>query len=65
MLATGSFSVVGGGVKNVTLHLSAKAKKLLAKSHTLRVRATIIAHDPAGASHTSQVTVTLRAAKKH
>lgn len=65
-LATGSFSVAGGQVKKITLHLSAKAKKLLAKSHVLKAQATIVAHDPAGASHTGQVTVTLRAAKgKH
>ncbi len=65
VLATGSFSVAGGSVKSVTLHVSAKAKKLLAKAHVLRVRATIVAHDPAGSSHTSQATVTLRAAKRH
>lgn len=65
VLATGSFSVAGGKVKSVTLRLSAKAKKLLAKAHVLRARATIVAHDAAGASHTSQATVTLRAAKKH
>lgn len=65
VLASGSFSVAGGTAKAVTLHLSAKAKKLLAKAHVLRARATIVAHDPAGAAHTSQATVTLRAAKKH
>jgi PKD repeat protein len=65
VLASGSFSVAGGTAKSVTLHLSAKAKKLLANAHVLRARATILARDPAGATHTSQATVTLRAAKKH
>ncbi len=65
-LASGSFSVPGGAVKTVTLHLSAKGKALLARSHVLRIRATIVAHDPAGATHTTQTTVTLRAPKaKH
>jgi hypothetical protein len=62
----GSFSVPGGAVKTVTLHLPAKGKELLARSHVLRIRATIVAHDPAGATHTTQTTLTLRAPKaKH
>jgi PKD repeat protein len=65
-LAVGSFSVAGGRAKAVTMHLSAKARKLLARSHVLRAKATIAAHDTAGSSHTSQATVTLRASKpKH
>lgn len=63
-LASGSFSVSGGAVKTITLHLSVKARKLLAKSHTLRAKATIVAHDSSGASHTSSATVTLKLAKK-
>jgi len=62
-LATGSFSVAGGKVETVTLHLTAKARKLLAASHVLHARATIVAHDPSGATHTTQTTVTLRAPK--
>ncbi|MGC2374231.1 MAG: PKD domain-containing protein [Solirubrobacteraceae bacterium] len=62
-LATGTFTVAGGQVKSITLHLSARARALLARSHVLRVRATIVAHDSAGASHTAQTTVTLRASK--
>jgi len=62
-LATGSFNVAGGKVETVTLHLTAKARKLLAGSHVLRARATIVAHDPSGATHTTQTTVTLRAPK--
>ncbi len=65
-LATGAFTVAGGQVKVLTLHLSAKARALLAHSHVLHVRATIVAHDPAGATHTTQATLTLRASKaKH
>ncbi len=63
-LASGSFSVVGGSTKSLTLHLSGAAKKLLAHSHTLRAKATIVAHDSTGASRTSLVTVTLKLAKK-
>ena len=62
-LATGSFSVAGGKTETVTLHLTAKARKLLTGSHVLRARATIVAHDPSGATHTTQTTVTLRAPK--
>jgi PKD repeat protein len=62
-LATGSFTVSGGKVQTVTLHLSAKARALLAGGHVLRAQATIVAHDPSGASHTTQTTVTLRLAK--
>ena len=62
-LATGSFTVAGGKVATVKLHLSAKARVLLARVHTLRARATLVAHDPAGATHTTQTIVTLRAAK--
>jgi PKD repeat protein len=65
-LATASFTVAGGQVTTVTLHLSAKARTLLARSHVLRVRATIVAHDAAGATHATETIVTLRAAKtKH
>jgi hypothetical protein len=63
-LASGSFSVTGGTTKTITLHLSAKARTLLAHSHVLRGGATLVAHDASGASHTTLVTVTLKAAKK-
>ena len=35
-LASGAFTVGGGSSKSLTLHLSAKARKLLARSHVLR-----------------------------
>ncbi len=63
-LATGTFTVPGGKVKIVTLHLSVKARRLLARAHRLRVRVLIIAHDPAGASHTEQTIAMLRAPKR-
>jgi hypothetical protein len=63
-LASGSFSVTGGGTQTIKLHLSSTARKLLAHSHTLRVRATILAHDPAGGKHTGVQVITLRLAKR-
>jgi hypothetical protein len=62
-LAAGSFTIPGGGMKRVTLHLSAKARVLLVRSHELHVRATILAHNPTGATHTGQKVVLLRAPK--
>lgn len=65
-LAKGPFTVAAGKAKKVPLRLSARARTLLARSHSLRVRATIAARDPAGASHTAQTIATLRLAKaKH
>ena len=64
-LATGSFTVAGGVVRAVTLHLSQKARLLLARVHTLRARATLLAHDLQNASHTTTTIVTLRAARPH
>jgi hypothetical protein len=62
-LATGSFTVAGGQSKAITLHLSATARKLLARSHSLGARATVVAHDVSGGTNTELQTVTLRAAK--
>jgi PQQ-like domain len=62
-LAVGSFTVAGGRVTTVKLHLTATARTMLAHAHVLRARATIVAHDRAGATHTSQTTVTIRLAK--
>jgi len=60
-LAAGSFTVAGGQSRALTLHLSTSARKVLSSSHVLSARATIVAHDPAGATHTGQTVVTLRA----
>jgi PKD repeat protein len=62
-LATGRFTVTGGHTKSIKLRLSAGARALLARFGRLRARATIAAHDPAGSSHTTQTTVTLRIRK--
>ncbi len=62
-LAVGSFKAAGGHTTTVKLRLSAKARTLLARERVLRARATIAAHDPAGAKHTAQTLVTIRPAK--
>jgi len=62
-LAIGSFIVAAGKVKTVTLHLSVRARALLARAHQLRARATIVVRDPSGAKHTTETTVTLHAPK--
>ncbi len=62
-LASGGFTVSGGKRRTVTLHLSAKARALLARSHSLRLRVTLVAHNPAGATHVAHVLATLRLAK--
>jgi len=64
-LATGAFSLSGGQSKSITLHLSSKARTLLKRSHLLRARATLAAHDAGGEHATAVSVVTLRLAKKH
>jgi PKD repeat protein len=59
-LASGSFALAGGQMKALTLHLSAQGRAYLARVHTLRVGATIVARDSAGAMHTTQSVLTLR-----
>jgi trypsin len=63
MLASGAFSIPGGEVKTVTLHLSEKARLVVGRSHVLRVRVTLVVHNPEGATHTSQAIATLRAGR--
>ena len=63
-LAKGSFTVTGGGVSTVRLRLSSKVRALLARTHVLRVQATVTSHDPAGATYTAQVSITIRVSKK-
>jgi hypothetical protein len=62
-LSVGSFQLGGGQVRKVKLHLSAKARRLLASPHArlLRARATIFARDSAGNTHTAQSLVTIHA----
>jgi hypothetical protein len=63
-IAEGSFTVAGGGVSTIRLHLSSRARALLAHAHVLRVQATLASHDPAGATYTAQDSVTIRAPRK-
>ena len=63
-LAKASFAVPAGQARTVTLHLSPRARSLLARVRSLRARATILARDPHGASHTTRTTVTLRAPRR-
>ena len=65
LLAGGSFALSGGQTKALTLHLTATGRKLLTLLHVLRARAVILANDAAGASHSTPLIVTLRAAKTH
>jgi PKD repeat protein len=60
-LTSGTFTVAGGKVHAVTLHLSSRARALLKRAHSTRARATLLAHDPLGAVHTTRTIVTLRA----
>jgi iron transport multicopper oxidase len=60
-LAAGSFAIRGGQVRTLTMHLSAKARALLARRHVLNAQATIASRDPAGLSHTAHATVAIRA----
>jgi hypothetical protein len=61
-LAVGSFAVTAGHMATVKLRLSRKARALLARM-VLRVRATVVARDPAGSTRTTQAILTIRAAK--
>jgi hypothetical protein len=63
-LAGGSFTVTAGQLKTITLHLSASARALLARTHVVSARVTIVAHGPTGLTHTTTVNLTLRPAKR-
>ncbi|HEY7952690.1 MAG TPA: choice-of-anchor D domain-containing protein [Solirubrobacteraceae bacterium] len=61
-LAAGSFTVAGGHVSTVRLHLSQRARALLARRHLIRARVTLVAHDLKGLTHTTvRSTITIRA----
>jgi hypothetical protein len=62
-LGRSSFSVPAGSIKTVTLHLSTKARALLALKHRLRVRVTVNVRTSTGATHTWQAVTTLHAPK--
>jgi phosphodiesterase/alkaline phosphatase D-like protein len=58
-LASAPFTVAGGGVERVKLHLSVAARRLLARWHILRARVTILTRDATGAAGATQATVTI------
>jgi hypothetical protein len=62
-LNAGSFDVTEGRTVAVKLRLSSRARGLLARLHTLRAIAIVLARGPAGVTYTEQVQVTLHAAK--
>lgn len=63
-LAAGSFTVAGGRVTVVRLHLSHRARALLARRHLIRARVTLVSHDPKGVTHTTvRTTITIRAVR--
>ncbi len=62
-LVSGSFTVPGGKVEAVKLHLRPPARRLLARMHVLHTQALILAHDPSGVEHTTQTVVTIRSPK--
>jgi phosphodiesterase/alkaline phosphatase D-like protein len=63
-LCTGSFKVAGGKLTTIRLHLSSAARALLAHTRLLYARAAIFARDHAGATHTAQMPVTIRAYRR-
>lgn len=63
-LTSGSFTIAAGQTKTVTLHLSSKARSLLAKLHAIPAKASVVAHNKVGASTTNTLTLTLKPAKK-
>jgi len=65
VMASGTFTLSAGQSKLLTLHLTAKGRALLARLHAVRVKVTVVAHDPAGGSHTTIASVTLRPTAGH
>ena len=62
-VARGTFTVAGGQEAAIRLRLAAPARTLLMRAHLLKARATLAAHDPAGATHTSQTVLTISTAR--
>jgi hypothetical protein len=62
-LATGSFTLGGGQLKSLTLHLSATARSMLARSHVLSALATLVARNATAETATTKASVSLRPAK--
>ena len=64
-LATGSFTLSGGQPRRLLVRLSSKARALLLHQRKLIASLTILAHDPAGAQHTTRVPVVVAVPVKH
>jgi hypothetical protein len=62
-LATGSFTLAGGQLKSLTLHLSSTARSMLVRSHFLSALATLVARNATAETATTKESVSLRAAK--
>jgi PKD repeat protein len=60
-IAKGTFAIGGGKQKRVVLHLTRQARALLARVRSLHARAQVVAHDQAGATHTTTLAVIVRA----
>jgi hypothetical protein len=59
--ASGLVSIIGGQRKAVKLHLTKQDRRLLKRDHVLRIRVTLVVHDPAGRRHTTRRILTLHA----
>jgi hypothetical protein len=64
-LGSARFSIPAGQTRTVAIRLTRKARILLARLHKLKALETVVAHDPAGHSHVTQTTITIRLAPKH
>lgn len=63
-LASGHFVVAAGQTQTVMLHLSSRARSLLAHAHVLKARATVKTRQPGEAVKTTERVLTLRLAAK-
>ncbi|HEY4897384.1 MAG TPA: hypothetical protein VII01_15015, partial [Solirubrobacteraceae bacterium] len=63
-LASARFNVAAGGRAVIKMHLSAAARKLLARRRAFRARAIVSTRVPVGADHISQTLVTVRTSRR-
>jgi PKD repeat protein len=61
ILARGTVTIAGGHTRAIVLALTSDARMLLGHAHRVRARATILARDSAGVTHTTRTIVTLGA----
>jgi hypothetical protein len=62
-LASGRFNVAAGGRAVIKMHLSAAARKLLARRRAFRARAIVSTRVPVGPDHITQTFVTIRTSR--